>query len=211
MNVGQIIVVGLSLVLALWFLGGIWYNRRRAHRIWRWLEPGLDVFGRQVGKVWIGASGAGLRVAVDHPAAPFRRLECIVRLQSRDNLPLWLFELARGKRDQLTLRAWLRSPGQGEVEAVPVNGALDRALQAQADHPWHRMDVSPHWAIAFRGNVKEERAEALREFIATFDRQLERFSQRRSEPHLFVQMSLGGLVGESGQQLLSRIKATMTT
>ena len=104
MNIGQIIVIGLSLTLVLWFLGGTLYNRRRANQIWRWLEPGLEVLGGRVGKVWIGVSGAGLRVAVDNPSAPLRHLECIVALESRENLPLWLFERTRGKRDQLTLR-----------------------------------------------------------------------------------------------------------
>lgn len=210
MNIGQIIVIGLSLALALWFLGGTWYNRRRARQIWRWLEPGLEVFGGQVGKVWIGASGAGLRVDVDNAAVPLRRLECVVALESRENLPLWLFERTRGTRDQLTLRAWLRSPGRRELEAVPVGSELDRALQAQSGSPWKLTDVSPHWAIARRGSVTEERLEALGEFLTLYQPQLQRFSVRRSEPHLFVQLRLDGLTDEPSRQLTSQLKAALT-
>jgi hypothetical protein len=210
MNIGQIIVIGLSLTLVLWFLGGTWYNRRRANQIWRWLEPGLEVLGGRVGKVWIGASGAGLRVAVDNPAAPLRRLECIVALESRENLPLWLFERSRGKRDQLTLRAQLRSSSQREVEAVPVGGGLDRALQAQTDAPWQLTDVSPHWAIAQRGSVREGQFEALGVFLTTYQPQLQRFSVRRAEPHLFILLRFDGLMDKTSHQLLSELKAALT-
>jgi hypothetical protein len=210
MNIGQVVVIGFSLVLALWFLAGTWYNRRRARRIWRWLEAGLDVFGGRAGQVWIGASGAGLRVGIDHPATPFRRLELTARLESRENPPLWLFERAQGKRDQLTLRAWLRAPARGEVEAVPVGSALDRALSTQTEDHWQRKSVSPQWMIAQRGQVREERIEALRDFIAVHDHHLHRLSWRRSEPHLFLQMWLGGLTEESSQELLSRIKETVS-
>jgi hypothetical protein len=164
MDAGQIIVIGLSLALALWLVGGIWYNRRRRQQIWGWLEAGLEVFGGRVGKVWIGSSGAGLRIAIDNALVPFRRLELIVRLESRENLPLWLFERAQGKRDQLTLRAWLRAPGRGEIEVVPADSALNLALQTQPDHPWQRTSVSPRWVIARRGNVREGQIEALGEF-----------------------------------------------
>jgi hypothetical protein len=210
-NAGQIIVIGLSVLLALWFLGGMWYNRRRARQIWRWLEPGLDVFGGQVGEPWIGRSGAGLLVSVDYASPPLRRLELIVRLLPRENAPLWLIELVQGKRDQLTFRVWLQSPDRGEIEAVRVGSALYCALQAQADHPWRRANESSHWAIYRRGGVKEEKLETLQELIDVYARQLQRYSKRRSEPHLFVQMSLNELTCEPSGQLLSRFKATLAS
>ncbi len=210
MNIGQIIVIGLSLLWALWLAGGIWYNRRRRRQIWRWLEPGLDALGGRVSVAWLGALGAGLHATIDNPLAPLRRVQVIIRLASRENLPYWLFELAQGRRDQLTLRAWLRSPARGELEAIPAGSALDRALQTQADPPWQRTSASPGWAIAQRGSVREEQVAALREFVTAYSRQLQHFSQRRSEPHLFVQMSLGELTDEPSRQLLGRVKATLT-
>ncbi len=209
MDAGQIIVISLSLVLALWLVGGIWYNRRRRQRIWRWLEAGLDVFGGRVNTVWIGSTGTGLHTTIENPVAPFRRIELIVRLESRENLPLWVFERVQGRRDQLALRAWIRSPGGGELEAVPADSPLDRALQRQVDPPWQRSTVVPGWVIAQRGNVPQEQAEALRALVAAHNRQLQRFSKRRSEPHLFIQMSLSGFNDHASPELLSRVKATM--
>lgn len=210
MNLGQIIVIGLSVALVLWFAGGIWYNRRRARQVSQWLEAGLGVFGGRVGKVWIASSGTGLRVAVDNAPAPFRRLELIARLESRENIPLWLFELAQGKRDQLTLRASLRSSARGEIELALADSGLDRALQAETDRPWQRSDLSPHWVIARRGTIKEGQHAALQEFVAAYGRGLQRFALRRAEPHLFVQLGLRQIPRESSRGLFQRLKTAVT-
>jgi hypothetical protein len=211
MDIGQILVIGLSLVLGLWFLGGTWYNRRRARQIWHWLEPGLDVFGGQVGKVWIGSSGAGLRVAIDRASPPFRRLELVVRLESRENLPLWLFEVARGQRDQLTLRATLRSFGRTELEAVPLDRPLTSAPQAPGERTWDETGISPRWRIAHRGRVGEEQIDAVRGFISVYTDYLQRLALRRAEPQLLVQISLSGVTEELVRQLSSRIKAMLSS
>lgn len=210
MNTGQIIVIALSLALALWFLAFTLYNRRRARQTWRWLEPGLDAFGGRATPEWLGSFGAGLRVAIDNPRAPLRHVELAVRLESRENLLWWLFEHIQGRRDQLTLQVWLRSPARGEIEVVPVGSALDRALQGQADHAWQRTDLSPQWLIAHRGNVSESQIQALGEFVLACGRRLQRFSQRRSKPHLCVQLALSGLTDEPSQQLLTRVKTIIT-
>jgi hypothetical protein len=210
LNLGQIIVIGLSVTLVLWFAGGTWYNRRRARQVSQWLEAGLGVFGGRAGKVWIASSGTGLRVAVDNAQAPLRRLELIVRLESRENLPLWLFELAQGKRDQLTLRAWLRSAARGEIELAPAEGVFDRALQAETDQPWQRTNAAPHWVIAQRGTTEERQLAALQEFVAAYGQGLQRFSLRRAEPHLFVQLGLRQLPRESSRDLFQRLKTAVT-
>jgi hypothetical protein len=210
MNVGQIIVIGLSVTLVLWFAGGTWYNRRRARQVAQWLEAGLGVLGGRVGNVWIASSGTGLRVAVDNASAPFRRLELIARLESRENLPLWLFELTQGKRDQLILRATLRSSARGEMELAPADSALDRALQAETDQPWQRSELSPHWVMAQRGTTKEGQMAALQEFVAAYGHGLQRFALRRAEAHLFVQLGLRQLTDESSRDLFQRLKTAAT-
>lgn len=211
MNAGQIIVIGLSLSLALWFAGGIWYNRRRGQRLWRWLEPGLALFGGRVGKPWFSSSGAGLRVAAENPRPPFRRVELFIRLQSRENPPLWLFEWVQGRRDQIALRAWLRSPGRSEVEIVSAGSALERDLAARSGQAWQRRTGSPHWVITWRGNLAEEQLVALQTFVSVYEHQLQRFSWRPSEPHLFLQMTLDALTEGSSAELLGRVRAAVTT
>jgi hypothetical protein len=205
-NPGQIIIIGLSLALLLWFAGGTLYNRRRAHQIWRWLDPGLQVLGGRVGDVWIGRSGAGLRVTVGDLPHPLRRIDVIVRLESRENLPLWLYEVVQGKRDQLALRAWLRSQNRGEIEIVSAGSSVARSLQAEPQRSWQQMQVAPGWVLAHRGKVKEAQLEVLCDFVRASSRQLQRYSLRRSEPHLLVQLSSRELMDEPSPQLIHRLK-----
>ena len=42
MDPGVAAVIGLCVLLALWYGGGHLYNRRRGQRLFRWLEMGLD-------------------------------------------------------------------------------------------------------------------------------------------------------------------------
>jgi hypothetical protein len=204
-NAGQILAVGLSLALALWFATGTWYNRRRARRIWGWLEDGLKVFGGRPNQVWMGASGAGLRVTVEKPAAPFRRIELLVQLESRENLPLWLFERARGKRDRLVVVGTLRSPGRGEIRVVPAGGAPD--WEAAADDDWKHTKLTSRWSVVWRGEVEEEQFEALRAFVDTYGAPLQHISYQRPKPHLFVAMGLESLEAQPSQRLLGQVKA----
>ncbi|NIO41316.1 MAG: hypothetical protein GTO41_14765, partial [Burkholderiales bacterium] len=75
---------------------------------------------------------------------------------------MWLVERVQGKQDQLTLRAWLRSPDRVELEAVRVDSDLYQALRAQADHPWRRVHETSQWAIYSRGSPKRAQIEALK-------------------------------------------------
>lgn len=209
MNAGQIIVIGLSAALLLWFAGGMWYNRRLARQIWGWMEPGLAVFGGQMRERWIGKSGAGLLVVIDGAEAPLLRVELVVKLLPRDNAPLWIVERVQGKQDQLTLRAWLRSPGRTEAEVVRVGSELYETLQRQVGHPWQSTHESSRWAIYRRGGLNTAQLDALKSFVDLYDAQLLRFSKRRTEPHLRVEMAVGGLCDASSQQLFDRYKATV--
>jgi hypothetical protein len=205
-DLGQILVILLSIVLGSWLVAGIGYNRRRAANIGRWLEPGFKIFGGRPGASWTGGSGRGMRMSLRDTRAPFRRVELIVRLMPRENFPLWLFERLRGRGDEFALRGWLRNPIRGELEAVPMSSHMAGALRTHTETPWQCEEISSRWLLARRGDVSETQVAALRAFITSHDRQFQRFSLRRTEPNLFVQMSLDGLTGQPSRELLSWIK-----
>jgi hypothetical protein len=203
---GQVVVIILSGVLVAWLAGGIWYNRRRAHRVWRWLEPGLKVLGGRISGLSTSGTGAGLRASVRNTKAPFRRVQVVARLESRENLPLWLFEQLQGRGDQIAFRGWLRSSPHIEVEIVPTESELDRALRRQTESPWQRVEPSAGWVMAWRGELGAAQEAALRTLLVTYASHLRRFSLSRSEPHLFVQLSLAGLASEPSREWLERVK-----
>jgi hypothetical protein len=211
MNAGQILVIALSIVLALWLVGGIWYNRRRARAIRDWLQPGLEVFGGRAGDVYIASSGAGLRIPVSNPRAPFRRLDILLSLESRENLPLWLYEHVQGKRDRLFVRGWLRSPMQGEMQVVPAGSPLAEALRTQTDPTWEVFDLSPSWLVFHRGELPDQKLQALDAITAAYGEYLRRISLRSSGPHLYAEFVVLGLQQHASRQLLDQLRALATT
>src|SRR5574341_170242 len=111
------VVVGIGIFLAVWYLLASMFNRRRGIAIYYWLKAGLDRLGSEVSGKWIGSSGSGAHLKVNKATAPFKQVEIIYLLASRELLPLFLFDLLRGKRDRLILKGEVRQPIHGELEA----------------------------------------------------------------------------------------------
>ena len=101
MDLGQWIVIGLSVVMGVWFAVGSFYNRRRGIGTYRWIQSGLKRLGKISEAAWIGSSGSGARLTVGKAEAPFRRIEVVFLLESREILPLWLFNRVRNKQDEM--------------------------------------------------------------------------------------------------------------
>ena len=107
-NAGQWIVIGLCGFLVAWYVIFAYLNRRRGLQIYRWLRDGLEIFGPITNVKWIGSSGSGMQISLEKASAPFRTIEVVCLLETRELLPLWLVNRMRNKGDELILRA---SPG----------------------------------------------------------------------------------------------------
>ena len=140
----ETIVVALGIFLALWYLGASMFNRRRGVAVFRWLHDGLDALGGEISSRWIGSSGSGAQIRVAKADPPLKDLDVIYLLASRELLPLFLFDLARGKRDRLIVKAGTRAASPAELEAVPAKSRLGRQMQAEVDHPW-QIEKGPGW------------------------------------------------------------------
>ena len=113
----EYVVMGLGLILVLWYFVFATYNRRRGVRIFRWLQRDFSKLGdsKNIQSGWIGSSGSGAQIVVQPAHPPFQRLELLYLLQSRELAPLWLIDVLRGKRDLIICRAVLRDRPGGEV------------------------------------------------------------------------------------------------
>ena len=118
MDPAVVAVIGLCVLLVLWYGGAHLFNRRRGQRLFRWLEAGLDVLGSEREAGWLGSAASGARINVVHASPPFRRMEITLLLENREIPPAWLVGRLRGQRDWLIIKATLRSPRRGEVEVV---------------------------------------------------------------------------------------------
>ncbi|MBL7065324.1 MAG: hypothetical protein ISS49_14110 [Anaerolineae bacterium] len=209
MNPGTVAIIGLCVFLALWYGGGYLYNRHRGQRLFRWLETGLDVLGDKREAGWIGSPASGARVNVIHAAPPFRRLEITLLLENREILPLWLFDHLRGKRDWLIIKVTLRSPRRGEVEVVPAKGRTAQALRREQEQPWTWQEGPYGLAIAHRGSGAQRQVAGLTSWLETCGAHLHRFSWRKTDPHVQLQMKVGGLLATSSETFLADLQAAV--
>jgi hypothetical protein len=203
MDPGTIAVIGLSAFLALWYGGGHLYNRRRGQRLFRWLETGLEALGGQTEAGWIGSPASGARVNVRQAASPFRRLEITLLLENREILPVWLFQHLRGNRDWLIIKATLRSPRRGEIEVVPAVGRIAQDL------PWVWEDGPHGLTVACLGPGAQVQATALKPWLETYGAYLHRFSWRKTDPHVQLQVQAGGLLLVSSETLLTDLQEAL--
>jgi len=209
MDPGVIAVIGLCVFLALWYGGGYLYNRRRGQRLFRWLEIGLDVLGGERESGWIGSPASGARINVIHAAPPFRRLEITLLLENREILPLWLLDHLRGKRDWLIIKSTLRSPRRGEVEIVPAKGRAAQDLRREQGQPWTRQEGPYGLTIAGRGSGAQQLVAGLRPWLETYGAHLSRFSWRKHDPHVQLQMKVAGLLSMSGETFLEHLQTAV--
>jgi hypothetical protein len=205
MDPGVVAVIGLCVIMALWYGGGHLYNRRRGQRLFRWLEAGLDVLGGEIETGWIGSSANGARINVIHAAPPFRRLELTLLLENREIPLLWLFDRLRGKCDGLIIRATLRSPRQGELEVGPAS----RKAARRREQPWEWQEGPHGLAVAYQGTGAQQQVTALKPWLQTYGAHLRRFYWRKRDPHILLQANLARLLATPSETFLADLQIAL--
>ncbi|HEY67636.1 MAG: hypothetical protein DRI79_13380 [Chloroflexi bacterium] len=205
MDAGTIAIIGLCLFLALWYGGGHLYNRRRGQRLFHWLERGLEMLGGEVEAGWIGSPASGARINVIHAAPPFRRLEITLLLENREIPFLWLFDRLRGKRDWLIIRATLRSPRRGEMEV----GSAKRKAARRREQPWTWQEGPHGLAVAYQGPGAQKQVAALEPWLEAYGAHLHRFFWHKTDPHIQLQMKVGGLLPTPSEKFLADLQAAI--
>ncbi len=206
----QRILLVLALLMLVWYVIGTWYSRRRGIRTLSWLREGLGSLGDQVQAAWIGSAASGAKVGTTKATPPFQQLEATFMLESRELLPVWLVNLLRGKRDELIIKAHLRSPRRGEFEVVPSGGRLERSLRRRLQSSW-KWEVGPHGLrIAYRGAQGRALVSAAQPLLQRYGLSLRRFAWRRDKPHLFLHIRLAGLTDCPPTEFFDELTAVFT-
>ncbi len=204
------ILVTVGLVLAAWYLLALMYNRRRGHAAYRWLIAGLDALGQNHESKWLGSAASGLQLVVAPAAQPFRRAEVIYLLESRELLPLWLFDLLRNKRDQLIFKALLRIKHPAEVELAPSTSRTARRIKKRLDASWTISEANGFF-VAKRGRDTDRVLAALEPFLALYGDEVRSISWSKGKPDLIVILALGPLLAADGEatKLFTSLKETV--
>lgn len=207
LTIGQRMLLAFALVMLLWYVVGTWYNRRQGIRTLNWLREGLGSLGGQLQASWIGSAASGARLVINNAAPPFRQLEVTFLLESREVLPLWLMNLLRGRRDELIVKAHLRSPRKDEIEVVPRGSRLERSMRREAQSTWQWVDGPHSLGVAYRGDQGEALYAAVSSFLQSYGHSLRRFSWRRAKPHLLLHTRLVGLVERPATDFFNDLNA----
>lgn len=194
MDIGQWIVIILSAVLGVWYFIGAIINRRRGMQVFNWLRPGMESTGKLSEARWIGSSGSGARLVVTQAQAPFRRLEAIFLLESREILPLWLFNHLRGKRDEIIIKASLRSAPTQELEAARKGEReFQKVVSSDLKKPFELTQSLPGYDIARRGKQNNPGFEQFTAFLQANHPAVWRVSVQRQAPHVIVRANIPDL------------------
>jgi hypothetical protein len=207
MDLGQWIVIGLSVVMGVWFGVGSYYNRRRGIATYRWIQSGLRRLGKISEAAWIGSAGSGARLVVGSAEAPFRRTEVVFLLESREILPLWLFNRVRNKQDEMILKSGLRSAPGEEIELFREGDRQVRAMIAGSEgRSFEQIPTQKGFVLAHRGRENPELAERLNAFLDRYPDATRRISIQRQKPNLMIRADLPALRNGSAEEFFEALQ-----
>jgi hypothetical protein len=207
MDIGQWVIIILSLVLAIWYFLGSIYNRRRGMKVFNWLRPGMEQLGKLSEAKWIGSSGSGARLVVDKAQAPFQRVEVIFLLETREILPLWVFNHLRGRRDEIIMKSSLRSSPSPEWEAAhPGNRDFQKVVSADGKNSFEKIQGPEGYDLAFRGDHDEKLAGRLYDFLDHYRSAVWRVSVQRKAPNLILRANLPTLQEKPAEDFFLAIR-----
>ena len=213
MDTGQWIAIGLSVLLGAWYFIGAIINRRRGVATYHWLRTGLEQVGKISEAKWIGSAGSGARLVIGNAKKPFRRIEVIFLLESREIMPIWLFNRLRNKQDEMILKANLNQVPVQEVESAPSG---DRKLEGLLTDPGNKLNpfnvaTAPNgFDIIRRGGQDEEHLAALSEFLQKYRASVFQLSLRRQSPHLILRAKLPSLRENPPEDLFTDLSTLLS-
>jgi hypothetical protein len=191
LNLGQWVVIVISVILILGYIRGYYYNRQRAGQILAWLEEGLKTFGPVSSGEKLPGMATGGRLEVKRAAAPLKQVEAVYLLAPRENLLFWLFHLIQGRRDELILWITYQSKPEQELEAArPHDRQLESRLKDMDKIPLS-VSTGPHDLLVASQQKKDGLLPGkVQSFLERYGKQVYRLALRGNKPHLFLRANL---------------------
>lgn len=205
LNAGQWVVIGLSSVLIVWLVAGIVINRREGVKAHAWLCSSLSGFtGGNL--AWVDLATAASVLKPADPRACVEKIEAVFAFERRENLPLWLFHRAAGKRDSLIVRASLKASPSCEAHLVlSTELAVLASLSQGRDPPLERRDDHDGYSLLMRGAPAQGTLAALKDAAARYPGGIQRVSLRPERPQLLFHARLDALRKAPTGSLLTTI------
>jgi len=192
MDLGQWLVIGLCVLLLVWYIAGALINYRRADAALAWLKAGLDELGGLSSMGWLTALHSAGRLVIREARPPIRTVELLFAMEARENLPVWAFRHALGRRDELYVRADLISAPDAELEAV---------RRPRPSESGERFEIT-------RSSKKSEALLGrLKEFLGKYPQAVLKVSLQRRSPHALIRLNLDDLRGGEAGPFFAALRA----
>ena len=196
MNLGENIAIGLSVLLGFNYFIGTVINRKKGTSLFRWLRDGAQaVLGKVTHASWVGSSSAGGKIAIGQAKAPFRRVEMLYLLATREILPLLWLQRLHGRRDELVLKAVLRKRPTAEWALVlPQDRRARQAFQARGFQAGQQ--IGP-WLLYHKGELTAETHAHIQSLVERLGESLRGISLQSEEPHVVMRLTLPNDLSQS--------------
>jgi hypothetical protein len=207
MEVGQQIVLILSILILAWFFIFSIYNRRRGIATYHWLRKGMEIIGEVNDESWIGSSSSGAKIIVGQANEPFKRFGGMFMLQPREILPKWIYYLFRGKQDEIYIKAsLLKPPKQNLIVRQSGKKELKIITSPDQDPPYRLLETIAGFDIFYQGRENLSLFERLKNFLIQYQDNVLQISLKKETPHLELKLKRSGLTTEPAENFLYAIQ-----
>jgi hypothetical protein len=208
MNLGEWIVVWLSAFFLVWYIGLNMFNRRRGVATYQWLRRGLMEVGEITDAQWLGSSSTGGRFVIAKAKKPFRRFEAMYLLETRELLPYWIISHLRGRRDEIIIKASLRSVPKAIIEVRRVeNRQFNQISSQEREHGDGQVRVVYGFSVSTYGPGGDPGENSLVELLADFGEAVQKMSLQREAPHLEIRINIKPVLSTSSETFFAKLKA----
>jgi len=204
---GVLFVVVLSVFLLVWYIAANTYNRNRGVSIYRWLRKGMERLGEITNAQWISSSGTGAKIILAKANPPFKKIEVIYLLETREIFPYWIINHIRGRRDEVYIKAILRKIPKIEL-IVRAKKTRKSTLPEIKDQSlgFEQIQAPQGFLMASRGQHGENFRQDLFEIIPGLSETLESLTLQKESPQLLITAKVKNLLSLSPELFFTQLK-----
>ncbi len=211
MGTGEWIVIGLCAFVFVWFVAGTSFNQRINETQARLYRQALSCYGEFGAARRLDPSSTSFSLIEPAASSPFTRLEATLCLERRENLPLWLIQRLRGRRDVLILKAALRQAPRGEFHSLPAKDEeLKQTLLGPQKKPLVFTQSVGALSLYQRGPLGEDRLADLTAWVHRYQSASARLSLQPELPHLTCSLTLKSLQATPLETVLKDLLASLS-
>ncbi len=205
---GEWIVIGLSLLIGLFFVLGNWFNNQRADNAMHWLRQGLSEYGALKSSRFNAPTSKGIAFQIVPSAScPYQRIQGILILERRENLPLWIFQRMRGKRDILQMTSDLHDAPNIDLH-ISQKSFLPKGTNRQAGSENTPNEIIPVEGSSFfiTENEPPSPVEQVSQLISRLPVNILDLAIHRKSPHLTFQIHLSAVLPSDPQSFFQSLQ-----